>query len=229
MRALLDAAAAWFLGAACPTCGADAAGACAACRAVLGAPEAFRVPWAAAGVPVVAAHAYEGVWASAVVAIKERGSRSLTDVLAGSLACAVAEVLAAGGDGVQAQPVVLVPMPSRATVVRERGLDTTALLARRAASLLDAVGLPARSARVLAHTRRVTDQSGLTIGERRRNLRGALRARRQVPGTVIIIDDLVTTGASLAEAVRALQAEGMRVAGCGVLCAALRRHPEHPG
>lgn len=222
MRTLLDAAAAWFLGAACPTCGADAAGVCSACRATLGAPDPFAVRGVAAVGPVVAAHAYAGVWAGAVVAFKERGARSLTAPLAGALACAVADVLAVGG-GAHAPPVVLVPMPSRPAVVRDRGLDTTALLTRRAASVLDAAGLPARCARVLTHTRRVGDQSGLTIAERRANLAGALRARRPVAGTVVVVDDLVTTGASLAEAVRALAAVGARVAGCGVLCAALRR------
>jgi len=74
--------------------------------------------------------------------------------------------------------------------------------------------------------RDVADQAGLDAGQRARNLAGALRVRAwrgPAPPVVVVVDDLVTTGASLAEAARALCAGGLPVLGAAVVAATGRR------
>jgi predicted amidophosphoribosyltransferase len=88
---------------------------------------------------------------------------------------------------------------------------------------------------VLRQTRRVADQSTLTATERLANLAGALTASR--PASVrgrrlLIVDDVITTGATLAEAARALRAAGADVLAVAVVAATIRDrdhlHPLHP-
>lgn len=191
---------------------------CAACRAALGALEPFEhqparpPPWLPA---VVAAAPYEGVVRSLLLAHKERGRTTL----AGPLGALLASALEVFG-----QDVLLVPAPSSRAAVRARGHDharrLTAAAARRR-------GL--RWSPLLASARAVADQAGLGAAARAANLDRALVARRDLPGTpVVLVDDVVTTGATLAEAARALSAVGADVRGAAVVAAALLRHGRHP-
>lgn len=227
MGALLDAAASLLLGAACPCCGTPAAGACRACSAVLASPGVVRV---ADDPPVRAATVYEGEWAAALVAVKERAAWSLAHPLGAALAVAAAAVVTGRAD-LTPRGLVLVPVPSRPAAVRARGLDTTRLLARRAAATLTASGIGCTVAPVLRHRRAVADQAGLDEHERALNLTGAFAAppAGNAAGSLcVVVDDLTTTGATLAEGVRALTAAGWRVAGCAVVAAAMRRTPRPP-
>jgi len=96
-------------------------------------------------------------------------------------------------------------------------------LARAAASALRSYGVDAQAARLLVPARSVADQSGLSTAERTANLHGALRATTAVRGPVLVVDDVVTTGATLVEAARALTAVGHQVAGAAVVAATSRR------
>lgn len=165
------------------------------------------------GMPPV--HAW-GVYAdplrAAVSAWKDVGRRDLTALLAPLLAASVDGALTGAGwdDGV----VVVVPAPSSRRAVRERG-DTpmTDLCVAAVSDLAGRAGPALRVAPALRHVRRVQDQSGLGTVERRGNLASALsvipmwhnviRDRR-----VLLVDDVVTTGATFAEAARALRAAG---------------------
>jgi len=107
---------------------------------------------------------------------------------------------------------LLVPIPSRGQATRLRGRDFLAVITQGVASEFNL-----DSASLLRHSRKVRDQSGLSLGARRNNLAGAfvLESRREQPirAEVLLIDDLVTTGATLLEAARALRYAGFQVKG----------------
>jgi predicted amidophosphoribosyltransferase len=95
-------------------------------------------------------------------------------------------------------------------------------MARAAARELRRQGVPARAVAVLRQRRPVADQSGLTAAERLVNLSGAVAAaggRLALLGAapVVLVDDLMTTGASLTVAARAVTGAGGRVAGAAVV------------
>ncbi|MEU8894078.1 ComF family protein [Streptomyces sp. NPDC048442] len=127
------------------------------------------------------------------------------------------------------QELVLVPVPSARRSVGARGHDAARRIARAAAAELRRTGTPARVAPVLRQRRTVDDQAGLSARERLVNLSGALEVvaggrRLLAGGRVVLVDDLMTTGASLVEAARALAApdglperavRGRRVPGWG--------------
>ncbi|MFI6442407.1 ComF family protein [Streptomyces sp. NPDC050759] len=107
-------------------------------------------------------------------------------------------------------PVLLVPVPSARRAVRARGHDPARRIALAAAGELRRAGMPARVVAVLRQRRRVADQSGLNSRQRLDNLAGALAVvpgggRLLTEGLVVLVDDLMTTGASLTEAARAVR------------------------
>ncbi|WP_031487640.1 ComF family protein [Streptomyces bicolor] len=116
-----------------------------------------------------------------------------------------------GRSGSAAAPVLLVPVPSARGAVRARGHDPARRIALAAAGELRRAGTPARVLAVLRQRRAVADQSGLNSRQRLDNLAGALTVapgggRLLGGGPVVLVDDLMTTGASLAEAARAVRA-----------------------
>ncbi|MCG0289865.1 ComF family protein [Streptomyces sp. PSAA01] len=125
-------------------------------------------------------------------------------------------------------PLLLVPVPSARRAVGARGHDPARRIALAAAGVLRGGGRPARVPAVLRQRRRVSDQSGLDARQRRANVTGALGAvpgsgRLLAAGPVVLVDDLMTTGASLAEAARAVTAAGGLVIGAAVVAAPLAR------
>ncbi|MHA5049763.1 ComF family protein [Streptomyces sp. SD15] len=114
-------------------------------------------------------------------------------------------------DGVGRGAVLLVPVPSSRRAVRARGHDPARRIALAAAGELRRTGTSARVLTVLRQRRAVADQSGLNSRQRLDNLAGALEvaaggARLLAGGgRVVLVDDLMTTGASLTEAARAVR------------------------
>jgi predicted amidophosphoribosyltransferase len=97
-------------------------------------------------------------------------------------------------------------------------------MARVAAGELRALGQTANVLAALRHCRVVTDQVGLTHQQRAQNLAGALIVRnaarsRLTLRPVVIVDDVMTSGSTLAEAARAIRAAGGRPVGAAVLAA----------
>lgn len=127
------------------------------------------------------------------------------------------------------QPVLLaVPAPSSPAARRARGDDPLLRLTLRAAALARRDGLATQARPVLAQRRAVADQAGLTAARRAANLHGALIVPAPlVPlvrgHPVVICDDVITTGATLAEAARALTVAGAHVVGAALVAATARR------
>ncbi|MFJ2263183.1 ComF family protein [Streptomyces sp. NPDC087844] len=202
----------------CGGCGRPRTVLCPKCRAALtgDAPSRVRPDPEPPGLPVVhAAAPYEDQVRAALLAHKERGALMLAGPLGAALAGAVRAGLGpAGRVGAvgSGAPVLLVPVPSARWAVRARGHDPARRIALAAAAGLRSSGTSARVAAVLRHRRAVADQSGLNSRQRLDNLAGALEVApggaRLLGGAgrVVLVDDLMTTGASLAEGARALRA-----------------------
>ncbi|MEU9182967.1 ComF family protein [Streptomyces sp. NPDC048484] len=202
----------------CGGCGRPRTVLCPECRAALmgEVPSRVRPEPEPPGLPVVhAAAPYEDQVRAALLAHKERGALTLAGPLGAALARAVRVGLGAGeraGAGGPQAPVLLVPVPSARWAVRARGHDPARRIALAAAAELRRTGTPARVLAVLRQRRAVADQTGLNSRQRLDNLAGALEvapggARMLADGgRTVLVDDLMTTGASLAEAARALRA-----------------------
>lgn len=210
---LFDAAAQLLLGACCVGCGTPGRELCRDCRQLLHREMVHMVPGLVA--PVVVSAPYRGVVRSLVLAAKERNGLMLVPVLAERLALAVTALVGA------VQPITplwLVPIPSNPATVAHRGVDFTGTLAAMAARQLRAQGRHVAVVRALRQRRRPADQSGLGVAQRYRNLHLAYRSRgTPKSGSVIVIDDIVTTGATVSEALRALDAAGHHVVGAAAV------------
>lgn len=210
----------------CGGCGTPRTVLCPECRAALSgaAPRRVRPVPEPRGLPVVhAAARYEDEVRAVLLAHKERGALALAAPLGAALAGAVRAGLRGPrlqGHGLHRQGpreaagvrecVLLVPVPSARSAVRARGHDPARRIALAAAGELRRTGTPSRVVGVLRQRRVVADQSGLTARQRLDNLAGALEVadgggRLLAAGRVVLVDDLMTTGASLREAARAVQ------------------------
>ncbi|MFA3872091.1 ComF family protein [Streptomyces sp. MMCC 100] len=211
----------------CGGCGRARAVLCPRCRTALsGAPPCrVRPEPEPPGLPAVhAAAPYADEVRAALLAHKERGVLALTGPLGAALAGAVRAGLreawtgardAGAGDAEAARvrgPVLLVPVPSARRAVRIRGHDPARRIALAAAGELRRTGTSARVLAALRQRYAVADQSGLDARQRVDNLAGALAVAPggggllRGGGALVLVDDLMTTGASLAEAARAVRA-----------------------
>jgi predicted amidophosphoribosyltransferase len=201
MATWLDAAADLLLGATCPGCGAPGWGICTRCRAALQAFTPFEIGRRVEGFPVAsAARVYEGQLRRLIAAHKERHAREATSLLGELLAEAVTHRRSEGA-------LTLVPVPSSRSAVRQRGYDSVRLLAEAAAHLLGRSGRRVSVVPALRQARRLADQASLDTAARWANLQGAMVAQ-PLRGAVVVVDDVCTTGATLAEACRAIRAAG---------------------
>lgn len=182
--------------------------------------------------PVVAAGAYRGELAQSVLSFKRHGQRQLAEELATALVQAIS---AASG---RSEPLLLVPVPTSGAAFRRRGFSPVHLLLTRARRNPRLAG--ADVADVLRQTRPGRNgrwglpglaggasggQKGLGRAARAGRVRGSMRIKGGAPPReldsrpCLIVDDVLTTGATLAEAARALRAAGGQVRGAVVLAA----------
>ena len=231
-----DAAVDLLLGSRCAGCSTPGRVLCPACaRALVTRPS---VSWpdprppvlTAADVPPYAGASYADVLRRLVVAYKDEQRSGLAMPLGRALAAVVEHAMVETASDGAALPVAeLVPVPSTRASVRRRGRDPVVELARCAARRLRARGHQVQVRRRLRHRRTVLDQAGLGAGERAANLRGALSARsappaRSAPAPLarFVVDDVITTGATADEAVRALLAAGWPVTAVAAVAATRR-------
>jgi len=224
---------------ACAGCGAERVplrfGTCVECAATMEALVPFPavpVPPPPGMPPCAAVGAYAGPLRGALLAYKERGRHRLSRPLGALLAGSVGEAVVRGGGGLRV-PVLIVPVPSTASAARARHGDHMARLAKYAARRLREKGWQAEvhqplralprpdSATLDAPGRRAAAESSLTI---RRGRMGVLRRRLAMGGTLVVVDDIVTTGATLAAVTNRLREVNLQVAGAATLAATrLRR------
>jgi len=172
----------------CPRCALPlpAHGRCAACARL-------RPPWSC----TLATWRYAFPVDHLLHELKYAGRLALADALGAGLAATVRL-------SNRAPPDLVVPLPLAAERQRERGFNQSALIARVGARH---AGL--RVGHALRRVRATAPQAGLALGARARNVRGAFAATRRLDGLrVAIVDDVMTTGATLAEATRAALAAG---------------------
>lgn len=220
------AAADLIIGASCAGCGRPAITLCEVCAALL-TPEP-RITWpqpvpTILSVPTqvvpVASGIHEGALRAVLAQFKEEGQFGLLRLLGHFLSSSVC--LAAPADG----PLVLVPIPSTRLTRMRRGQDTINELAKASAKALRSIGMDCSVRAPLVHTRKVADQSGLTARERSINMTGALRIRSTAGldgRRIIVVDDILTTGATVSEATRVLSSAGFRPSAIAVVAATLR-------
>ncbi len=168
-----------------------------------------------------------------IIGHKDRGQFVFCRVLADLLVESVRPVVVSLGG-----PVVLVPVPSRPGSGRRRGYDPMGTLVRLAVARLRCEGYSAGAAPLLVSSRSVVDQAGLTASQRSANLAGSMTcpsprlarlALRQGYAHTVICDDVLTTGATAAEAQRALTAVGLTPVGIAAIAATRRRFPTQSG
>jgi predicted amidophosphoribosyltransferase len=203
----------------CGGCGAPSTRWCAACADELAIGlDAPRVvtPRIDPQVPVFALGRYAGARRRAIVTMKERGRTDLRAPLSRSLALGIQRLLQWGLLDV---PLTIVPAPTRAWSARQRGGDPVTRIATLAGA--DHPGITVvRALRMKALAR---DSAGLDSAARERNISGRVSlTRRGLPpgGELLLVDDIVTTGATARESVRVLQAAGARVMAVLALAAA---------
>ncbi|WP_374007692.1 ComF family protein [Leifsonia sp. LS-T14] len=160
------------------------------------------------GIPVWSALRYEGVARRVLLAYKDGGRTDVARALAVPLRSAVAEAQrhrARPGDGSALLPVLI---PSTRSAWRRRGYHPTRSVLARAHILVPPLW------RALRLSRQTADQAGLTATQRAGNRDGSLIASSRLAGRdCLIVDDIVTSGSTVAEAARAIRSVGGRVAG----------------
>lgn len=230
LRALLDLG----LPGECAGCRRPAASLCPACRARLSALSfGDPQPWQPFGtsrgggtLEIRAWGRYEPPARGIVTRWKDHGRHDLDAFLAPLLAESIESSARCLPVGV---PILVVPAPSSANARATRGDVPVARLATLAVGLLDRSVRPrVRVAPVVAHHRAVADQLGLGRAERQRNVGFSMWVphtwRAVVAGTsVIVVDDIVTTGATLRECDRALREAGTQHVLAAVAFAATAR------
>jgi predicted amidophosphoribosyltransferase len=191
----------------CGGCGAPATRWCDACARELAVkPDEPRLisPRLDPGVPVFSLGRYAGTRREAIVAMKEHGRADLVSAFAVPLRAALTRLLSWG---VVETPVTVVAAPTRRWAARRRGGDPVTRIAVAAtAGFRGVTVVQALRTRAL-----VADSVGLSSADRQRNIAGRVRLIRPVAGEVVVVDDIITTGATACESVRVLTAARARV------------------
>jgi predicted amidophosphoribosyltransferase len=192
---------------ACGGCGAPSTRWCPACvRELVVRPDQPHLiaPRLDPGVPVFSLGRYTGARREAIVAVKEHGRADLIKPLAAALHVGLMNMLTWG---VVDTPLRVVPAPTRRSAARRRGGDPVTRMALAATAGHPDITVT-QALRMRAFVR---DSVGLSGTDRERNIAGRVKAAKPVAGDVLVIDDIVTTGATAAESTRVLQTIGGRV------------------
>ena len=146
-------------------------------------------------VPLISSAFYSESISHIVLKAKENNDRRCRRILANAIASHISET------------ETLIPIPSSPSSIRRRGFDHALLLAEEVARLTGSSLWHG-----LRVNRKIQDQTKLNHSARFANLSGAysflsVNSGNELPPNVVVIDDLVTTGASMREAIRVLRSE----------------------
>jgi ComF family protein len=157
------------------------------------------VSWPAAIDGIRSPFRFEGVTREAVHQLKYKNLRASAGLLAGWLADYLTEYPLPGE--------VIVPVPLHPKRLRERGYNQSALLAKELGKL---TGRPVSDSSLVRYTYLAPQARTSSVEERRRNVAGSFACHdRQLEGrSVLLIDDVATTGSTLDDCARALKASG---------------------
>jgi predicted amidophosphoribosyltransferase len=160
---------------------------------------------------------YSPVAKNILLSAKEQNIKSADELVRSAMRASLQELFQ------KHSSCALVPIPSGRSSNRRRGRDFICEMASSVAKDFGVAVLP-----LLEHRRVIRDQSNLNIAGRRENLAMALSIKPEFHGiysgeSVVILDDLVTTGATINEANRALTRGGFKVQAAATACVALRR------
>ena len=222
----------------CPACGRAGADAlCIRCRRSLHLVPRVVAPPFNPAVPVIAAGEYGGTLRALIVTSKADLRFSAMRALGSILAAVIQRQMALGVvlDS-RIEPLILIPAPSTRRARRARGGDLVTRYCRYAAQLLGPGVIVAPLVELADAT---GDQVGRSLVQRRGNLSGHVRLREKphmhtldghgrwrrvskLPASahIFVVDDVVTTGATLSETVMTLRAAGVVVRGAFVVSAA---------
>lgn len=204
-------------GAACARCGDNVDGAAELCRACRLAPPPFE--------RAVAYAFYEGRMRAAIHALKYDRMRAASRRLGGMLAQAIAQL-----DGEAPRDLLVIPVPLHRSRYAQRGFNQARLLARHAIRALhrsDPQWRLTLAPAALMRLRATETQASLTPRQRRLNVRGAFRvadAAAVRDRHVLLVDDILTTGATARAAAQALKDAGAGSVWVATLARARRIH-----
>jgi ComF family protein len=189
----------------CVACGAGNVEICPQCESGL---VSFRNEVTLHQLPLYSALYYNETSSHLILAAKESNDRACARYLASLMAMRFSRI----HRDLSFDRYLLIPIPSSRKADRRRGFAHTVVLSKLLAHEVErSIGLSCRVLPLLAPTRAIADQSRLTAQQRQRNIHGAFTAQSRVRSDrrgaegIIVVDDLVTTGSTMGEALRALK------------------------
>ena len=161
---------------------------------------------------------YNEYSARIILASKESGNKIAINLLANAVAKSINFAVLEKKFGAQ---INLVSIPSQKNIIRSRGRDHISDLISQVIVALSGMGFTAKYLPILSLAKKSKDQSTLNSGERLVNMQNAFIVNNSLNSQdgIFLIDDLITTGASIKEGVRALTEAKITVNGIITACA----------
>lgn len=173
--------------------------------------------------PAYASIKYNRVAMKMVLLAKEEGNISAQKLLATAIKTSITRLISDSD-----KEISLVPIPTSSKPYRRRGINPILELASRTSEIMQSNNQEIKIAQLLEVRKSLQDQTGLTNLERLRNLAGAFQVKSQIDSDyyesrrLIVIDDVVASGSTLREAVRALKERNLTVIGAASACFTFR-------